>query len=96
MKKLLVEDWTELEVISQMVGEVEAPDALALHLLGVDDHLEQAAPLSLFAHTHNSISFKEDSLTRLDFRKIRSEVLLRIFDAGTKIFKNHPELLIVL
>ncbi len=80
-----------------MVGEVEAPDALALHLLGVDDHLEQAEPLSLFAHNHNSSSFKKGQSLQIRFRENYifgfTEDMRRV---TIKIFKDLPELLIVL
>jgi hypothetical protein len=38
-EKLFVEDGPELQIIPQMVGEVEATDAVALHLLRVNYHL---------------------------------------------------------
>jgi hypothetical protein len=39
-EELFVEDGPELQIIPQMVGEVEAADAVALHLLRVNDHLD--------------------------------------------------------
>ncbi len=38
-EELFVEDGPELQIIPQMVGEVEATNAVALHLLCVNDHL---------------------------------------------------------